>query len=72
MYIAAAEDVSPEVKVADWWKNHETEIPACKHVNWSYLFSHPLHLRVSILHLAKLNSSAALLSWRLLSCMLQY
>ena len=28
MYIAAAEDVSPEVKVADWWKNHETEIPA--------------------------------------------
>jgi len=33
MYIAAAVDVSPEVKVADWWKNHETEIPACKHVN---------------------------------------
>jgi len=34
MYIAAAEDVSPEVKVAEWWKNHETEIPdwaqACK------------------------------------------
>ena len=28
MYIAAAEDVSPEVKVADWWKYHETEIPA--------------------------------------------
>jgi len=24
MYRAAAEDVSPEVKVADWWKNHET------------------------------------------------
>ena len=33
-YIAAAEDVSPEVQVADWWKNHENEIPvwaeACK------------------------------------------
>jgi len=28
MYKAAAEDVSPEIKVADWWKNHETEIPA--------------------------------------------
>ena len=21
-YIAAAEDISPEVEVADWWKNH--------------------------------------------------
>ena len=28
MYIAAAEDISPEVKVADWRKNHETEVPA--------------------------------------------
>ena len=28
MYIAATEDVSPEVKVVDWWKNREIEIPA--------------------------------------------
>ena len=60
MYIAAAEDVSPEVKVADWWKNHETEIPA---------WAQPTHsavlciCRASVLHLAKvLYSSAALLS----------
>ena len=25
-YIAAAEDISPEVEVADWWKNHDKEI----------------------------------------------
>ena len=46
MYIAAAEDVSPEDKVADWWKIM-TEIPAwtqaCKLI--LYLFSRPLHLQ---------------------------
>ena len=28
MYAAAAEDVSPEVEVTDWWKSHENELPS--------------------------------------------
>ncbi len=33
-YLAAAEDVSPEIQVTDWWKTHENELlawsEACK------------------------------------------
>jgi len=61
MYRAAAEDVSPEVKVADWWKDYETEIPAWAQA--SDLFSRPLHLQSECSPSCKLlYSSAALLS----------
>ena len=33
MYVAAFEDVSPDIDVLQWWKNHQNDLP-----RWSAVF----------------------------------
>ena len=33
MYVAAVEDISPDIDVFQWWKNHQNDLP-----RWSVAF----------------------------------
>ena len=33
MYVAAVEDISPDIDVLQWWKNHQNDLP-----RWSAAF----------------------------------